>query len=131
MEYFLIYLLVMLDQFAKAVEVGFIISAVFIAVYWFVYAVNSVDNPLEVNPLTKYMMWPKRAFIFGCVCAVLVALLPSTQKAAIIIGGGMVVSAVTSEKGQQVAGRIGGALEEKLYEILKVKPQEVAKDEPN
>ena len=125
MEYFLIYLLVMLDQFRHSIGAAGILSGCSVLLFCVVYAiVYSEVRVGQEHPMDKYKVWPKRALVVFVTSACISALLPDTKKAAIILGGGLVVSAVTSEKGQQVAGRISGALEEKLYQILSVKPEE-------
>lgn len=130
MEYFLLYLFVRLNELSVATSSAG--SFLFWLSFWIVIvALISVGFSILVNDgwkgaaqgfgnaVVRYLKWPVIVcFTLGCLLLTAGALLPTPKQAAVIIGGGAVYNAVTSDKGKEIAGKIGSKLEAELNKLL-------------
>lgn len=118
MEFFLIYLLIMLDSMKETFNILVVVGggSVFFGLILMPVIHEYVKTP-------EFKKWGKRYFWSYVIIVILATLIPTTKQFAVIIGGGAVWQAVTSDKGKEVAGKIGGALESKLYQYLNEEPE--------
>ena len=142
MEFFVLYVFVMLEQIAKTLTVlgnwlvwpPVVISFV-AAVIAGVMTVESRSDKeqQEARELRaiwcKALKWPVVSLVsVGVLLIIIGSLLPTPKQAAVIFGGGFAYQAVTSEKGQEVLGKVGGKVEHELDKILGI-PDEQPKVE--
>lgn len=134
MEWFLIYLLVMVDQIREAAGnyPGWIIAGIgigLIGFFFFGVSWGDWDDDTERDAMVKKA---KRWYIaFWCIPLILVTLhtfLPSQKNMALIIGTGITYQAVTSETGQRIGGKAVELLEKKINEALESGEKEEVKE---
>lgn len=136
MEWFLIYLLVMVDQIRDAASsyggwmaAGTILTicACFIgAVYW---AEGSQPTEEKKKYLKKGRNWLLLFWMIPLSLSLVHTLLPSQKNMALIVGTGITYQAVTSETGQRIGGKAVELLEKKINEALQSGEKEEVKEE--
>lgn len=136
MEFFVLYLFVMLEQIAKTLIVlgnwlvwPPIAVAVIALVICGVAEVDGSHSRAEERKEVrarwyKFLKTPVTSFVVvGVLLITIGSLLPTPKQAAIIFGGGMAYQAVTSDKGQEVLGKVGAKVEAELDKLLSI-PEE-------
>lgn len=127
MEWFLIYMFVMIEKFSSALNLGW-------AAFWIgfaclgctLFAANmiAIDSGLTTgeqmkqplfNTCTKVCKW---AMILGFIAGMLSHFIPSQKDLAIIVGSGVTYKAVTSDTGKRLGGKAIELLEKKLDNAL-------------
>lgn len=125
MEFFLLYLFVMIEKLAAFLAIG---SSVF---FWSgaaavsTYALSflaSADKGEFQEYLTKtkrYRRWSIVAAFFGVFMFVTSNLLPSKKDLAIIVAGGMTYNVLTSEPAKEIGGKALELLKKQMDDALK------------
>lgn len=132
MEFFVIYLLVVIEKIAAVLisaEVFLRVAFIATLIVGFLGLVIGLFTLLDANDkevilarnwYTKHV--PIRGIailaIIGCVVPACGKIMPSQKEMAIIVGSGVVYNAVTSETGQRLGNKATAALEKKIDEIL-------------
>lgn len=121
MEFFLLYLFVMLDEIR---ELAHGLGAAIVVLSTIIIAGHGAfldwsDEKTKVTG-TKWLKVLFFTLALGVILICAAKLIPGTKQAAIIIGGGAVYNVVTSEEGKRVANKIGSKLEHELNKVLEV-----------
>jgi hypothetical protein len=124
MEFFVLYLFVMLEQISGLFSKlgGFLLILMFISalispLIWLALSDSFTQDEIK-KMATKPIKCFKVAIGLTVVCFLLENLLPTPKQAAVIFGGGMAYKAVTSDKGQEVLGKVGSKVEQELDRLL-------------
>lgn len=127
MEWFLIYLFVMVEKVAAAFTIGWAIFwvpfALFGIVMFFTFlgATISQEDSDEVwnHPLSNYIKKIAKIFMpIGFVLGTIGYLMPDQKQLAIIIGSGVTYNVLTSEPAQRIGGKALQLLEQKINNAL-------------
>ena len=127
MEYFLIYLMLQLDSILDVVNVALqiVVSITFIGSFA-LFMVSTFENEncfIKIpSKIYKTLGW---SFALALLMKIL---LPTSVNMAIIVGGGQVYQAITSETGKRVGGKAAQLLEQKVDELLNQKVEEEKKE---
>ena len=130
MEWFLLYLFVMVESLTKLLALGwplmvfgaFTFSATLLAAVIEASSYNGTPFGETWNDTTsatyKIRKIAKPMIIIGLIFGSISMLIPNQRGLAIIVGGSMTYQAVTSETGKRLGGKAVEALEKKLDEAL-------------
>ena len=137
MEFFVLYLFVMLEQIAKVLILlgnWLVWPAIAVAsVAVFLCGILEMEGYAHEAEARKEMRarWLKllkRPVIslvsIGALLITIGSLLPTPKQAAVIFGGGVAYQAVTSDKGQEVLGKVGAKVEAELDKLLSIPEEE-------
>ena len=121
MVYFLIYLIVVLDNIRETLSlvsvylpVAMLIILVCLIIY---YIIDMDDNDLVKSNTKLVLRYLKKAFIWLILIVCINALLPSSKDAAMIFAGGYGYDMLTSESGQELVGETADALKRLLKQV--------------
>lgn len=130
MEWFLLYLFVMVESLTKLLALGWLLmvfgafafGATFLAAIIEVSSYDGTPFGETWNDTTsatyKIRKIAKPMIIVGLIFGSISMLIPNQRGLAIIVGGSMTYQAVTSETGKRLGGKAVEALEKKLDEAL-------------
>lgn len=127
MEWFVIYLFVMIERLAALLALGwaaFWIGALIMGICFFAASLTAIDNQCTVAEQIKQpgfktvMKLSKWSAIVGLILGALTYFIPTQKDLAIIVGSGVTYKAVTSETGQRIGGKAIDFLEKKLDDAL-------------
>lgn len=130
MEWFLLYLFVMVESLTKLLALGwplmvfgaFAFGAAFLAAIIEASSYNGTPFGETWNDTAsatyKIRKIAKPMIIVGLIFGSISMLIPNQRGLAIIVGGSMTYQAVTSETGKRLGGKAVEALEKKLDEAL-------------
>lgn len=137
MEFLVLYMFVMIEQFAALLALGWaafwggLVVTALVAIisalctespgYCGKPAVKWVDtfNSTTAVAVRKVCKW---FMIVGIVLGCLSYLIPTQKDLATIVGGGITYQAVTSETGKRIGGKAISLLEQKIDSVLADKP---------
>lgn len=138
MEFLVLYMFVMIEQFAALLALGWAAFWGGLLVTAFVAAISGMltqdsgysgQRPVITwsqnfnNPTAKTVRGVAKWFmIVGIILGCLSYLIPTQKDLAIIVGGGITYQAVTSETGKRIGGKAISLLEEKIDSVLADKP---------
>lgn len=135
MEWFLIYLLVMVDQIREAASSygGWIAAATAITFgMGFIAAIYWAESRCDIEEKKKYLKkgrnWLLCLWMIPMTLGTVHTLLPSQKNMALIVGTGLTYQAVTSETGQRIGGKAVELLEKKINEALESGEKEEVKE---
>jgi len=124
MVYFLIYLIVVLDNIRETLSlvsvylpVVMLIILVCLIIYYIIASVEMDDNDLVKSNTKLVLRYLKKAFIWLILIVCINALLPSSKDAAMIFAGGYGYDMLTSESGQELVGETADALKRLLKQV--------------
>lgn len=127
MEWFVIYLFVMIERLAAVLALGwgaFWIGFFALGICFFAAALTAIDNQCTTaeqmkqpgfKTIGKFAKW---SMIIGLILGILTYFIPTQKDLAIIVGSGVTYKAVTSETGQRIGGKAIDFLEKKLDDAL-------------
>lgn len=128
MEFFVIYLFVMIEKITALLDKGYAlagIGAIGIALVMFFAGMSSQDNPGKTfsdqlaTPLGKRgMRVGKAALIIGLLLGVLSEVIPDQKQLAIIVGTGVTYNVVTSEPAKRIGGKALELFEQQIDKAL-------------
>lgn len=130
MEWFLLYLFVMVESLTKLLALGWLVmvfgafafGATFLAAIIEASSYSGTPFGETWNNATsatyKIRKIAKPMIIVGLIFGSISMLIPNQRGLAIIVGGSMTYQAVTSETGKRLGGKAVEALEKKLDEAL-------------
>lgn len=139
MEWFLIYLFVMVERVGSMLMFGWLFFWLGIGLIVFACIVSACLTEGWNNKTTFKDHWTEHAFIkllkrsakilipFGFIIGTIGFLMPSQKDAAIIVGSGVTYNVLTSETGKRLGGKAVELLEQKIDNALNDKPIEPEK----
>ena len=95
-EFFVMYLVTVIDNAARLIVFLGIISVIVGHVVWFMWGVDDGEFA-EGNPVTKYLPGLRK---FAILALVVVALVPNRSEVYFIVGGGLALKAIQNEEVQ-------------------------------
>lgn len=128
MEWFVLYLFVMIEKLSGLLNNGYAIAAwslaavAGVAVICFFYWLESGEEFIEVfntalaKRARKIALW---FFAIGLSLGVIGSLLPNHKQLAVIVGTGLTYQAVTSDQGKRIGGKAVDLLEKQIDDALK------------
>lgn len=140
MEWFIIYLFVMIEKVAELFSLGwgvFWLGLLTLGISTLACAIHASDYGRSFSEIMeepylkltrKFCKW---AIVLGCIFGSLSVLIPSQKNMAIIAGTGITYKAVTSETGQRLGGKAISLLEQKIDAALADEPDPKAKSDSN
>lgn len=138
MEWFLIYLFVMIEQIGSLLMFGWLAFwfGILLLIFSCIVSAVKADN-WSWEPKTNFKeQWETHGFVkickntakilipIGFFVGTLGFLTPSQKDAAIIVGSGITYQAVTSEAGKRIGGKAVDLLEQKIDQALKAPEKE-------
>lgn len=127
MEWFVIYIFVMIEKLAALLALGWLFfwgAIVVWGITFFGASLSAIDNQKTTaeqmkepgfKSLAKLSKW---VMGIGLTFGILTYFVPSQKDLAIIVGSGITYKAVTSETGQRLGGKAVDFLEKKLDDAL-------------
>ena len=137
MEFFLIYLFVMIEQFAAAFSVGWVIFWIGLLITVFVALTQLIRSNEYGEDRTFEELWKndffaklaKRAtkpmMIVGFIMGTIGHFMPTQKQLAIIVGSGVTYNVLTSEPAKQIGGKALQLLQKKIDKALKEEDTDV------
>lgn len=128
MEWFVLYLFVMIEKLSGLLNNGYAIAAwsllafAGVVVICFFYWLESGDEFTEVFNTALAKRARKIALWFiaiGLTLGVIGSLLPTHKQLAVIVGSGLTYQAVTSDQGKRIGGKAVDLLEKQIDDALK------------
>lgn len=130
MEWFLIYLFVMIERIGSLFMFGWGAFWVGVALYLVIvvacsFAADQWNEPRKFKEVYDdksaklFRKISKVLISFGLIFGIIGFLLPSQKDAAIIVGSGITYNVLTSETGKRIGGKAVDLLEQKIDEALK------------
>ena len=132
-SWFLIYLLVMVDQIREAASsYGGWIAACSVITFAAGFGIALMGIDWEEEERAKYIKkarnWLLLLWMIPMTLGTVHTLLPSQKNMALIVGTGLTYQAVTSETGQRIGGKAVELLEKKINEALESGEKEEVKE---
>lgn len=131
MEFLVLYLFVMLEQltmlFSKSAGALLLFILCFgfaMGIGWLAIA-DSRGSKAASEAVGRWKWIPKLCIPAMVLCFFISHLLPTPKQAAVIFGGGLAYQAVTSDKGQEVLGKVGSKVEHELVKLLSIPDENV------
>lgn len=127
MEWFVIYVFVMIEKLAALLALGwaaFWAGAILLGICLFAASMSAIDarvttaEQMKAPGFCSIAKLAKWAMVIGLILGVSTYLIPSQKDLAIIVGSGVTYKAVTSETGQRLGGKAIDFLEKKLDDAL-------------
>lgn len=120
MEYFLIYLMLQLDSILdvlSGITLTLLMVVAVVTSFAGVVSFFEEENYFKKIPSKCWKWW----LVIFLPAIILKTILPTSANMAIIVGGGEVYQAITSETGKRIGGKATLLLEKKMNELLEQK----------
>lgn len=139
MEFLILYIFVRLEELSASLSnlggyaIGWTfgvvaIAAISVLFHALITDASAKETAAWVSKVVKALKLPLILLLtVGALASLVGALLPTPKQAAIIFAGGYAYKAVTSEKGQEVLGKLGSKVEFELNKLLDVPVEQVEK----
>lgn len=135
MEFFLIYLFVMVEKIAAMFAIGWAIfwvpalALIAVIVISVIYGIDYDFDDAWNHEISKFIKKIAKIFMpIGFVLGTIGHLMPNQEQLAIIVGSGVTYHVLTSEPAQRIGGKALQLLEEKIEKTLENTPIEKEKE---
>lgn len=132
MEYFLIYLFVMIERIGDLLASGFVLVLIpflFICAVLFFSAMYAIDYEFndvwENKHIAKFRKVAYVSITIGLIMVTASKLIPSQRDLAIIVASGVTYEVITSDTGKRLGSKAIDLLEKKIDDALKDTPDVV------
>lgn len=132
MEYFLIYLFVMIERIGSLLSSGsvlVVIPCMFIGAVLFFSAMRAIDYDFndvwENQHIAKFRKVAYTSLVIGLFMVTASKLIPSQKDLAIIVASGVTYEVITSDTGKRLGSKAIDLLEKKIDDALKDTPDVV------